>query len=89
MCESCEARSELSLELLDLQARVTKAIAVHGQYASYHEAYGVLCEEVRELFDHICAKADARDHDALRAEALDVATVAVKLALLASLKESK
>lgn len=52
---------------------------VVGPFASDHEAYGVLLEEVDELWDEIKKKYPCRDR--IRAEAIQVAAVAIRLAV--------
>ena len=55
---------------------IAKAAKRYGPPASSHESYGVLCEEVAELFDAI----RANDLLAIRAESVQVAAVALRLA---------
>lgn len=47
-------------------------------FASHHEMYGVLAEEIHELFTEICAKEENRDYNKVRAEALDIIVVLVR-----------
>ena len=49
---------------------------IYGPPTSAHEAYGVLAEEMAELLDAI----RANDLDAIRAEAVQVSAVALRLA---------
>jgi hypothetical protein len=54
-----------------------------GDFASMHEAYGVLAEEVAELFEAIRLKQDdvgTRRPTQIRAEAIQVAAVALRIA---------
>lgn len=53
-----------------------RADAEHGPFASLHEAYGVLAEEVAEMFDAM--RRD--DHDAFALEAIDVMAVCQRIA---------
>ena len=55
-----------------------RAQGKYGDFASMHEAYGVLAEEVSELFDEIRRK--AREPKEIRAEAIQVAAVALRIA---------
>jgi NTP pyrophosphatase (non-canonical NTP hydrolase) len=57
-------------------AEIAIAAKRYGPPASTHESYGVLCEEVAELLDAI----RANDLPAVKAEALQVAAVALRLA---------
>lgn len=63
----------------ELNAAMQCAISLHGNFASLHEAYGVLMEEVQELFDEIKKKSENRDMEAVCRESLQVAAVAMKL----------
>ena len=47
---------------------------------SAHEAYGVLLEEVDELWAHVKTKQSRRDLPAMRKEALQVAAMAIRFA---------
>lgn len=56
------------------------AKAKYGDFASMHEAYGVLAEEVQELFDEVRRKqTDPLRRGNIRAEAIDVACVALRI----------
>jgi len=55
---------------------MSAADARYGNYASVHEALGVLCEEFDELFQ----AAQANDLPAVQREALDIASAALRLA---------
>ena len=51
-----------------------------GPFASQHEAYGVLAEEVAELFDEVRKKqGDPTRLPGCRQEAIDVAVVALRI----------
>jgi head-tail adaptor len=45
---------------------------------SAHEGYGVLAEEVDELWAHVKTQQSKRDLDAMRKEAVQVAAMAVR-----------
>jgi NTP pyrophosphatase (non-canonical NTP hydrolase) len=60
-----------------ISEEMSRASLRYGGVASTHEAYGVLCEEVAELFDAIRANSLTD----VRREALQVAAVAVRLYL--------
>jgi len=55
---------------------IAKAAKRYGPPASSHESYGVLCEEVAELFDAI----RSNDLAQIKTEAVQVAAVALRLA---------
>lgn len=70
-------------------AEAEHAEAVFGDFASMHEAYGVLAEEVAELFEAVrtkqtgerCPGSPAWERsDRIRAEAIQVAAVALRIA---------
>jgi NTP pyrophosphatase (non-canonical NTP hydrolase) len=64
--------------LLDeVQAEASRAQARYGDFTSTHEALGVLTEEMAELLDAIRANA----LESIRAEAIQVAAVAMRLAV--------
>ena len=53
----------------------------YGDFASHHEAYGVLAEEVDELFDAIRLKqSDPTRAPSIDREAIQIAAVALRLA---------
>ncbi len=57
------------------------AQGTYGDFASMHEAYGVLAEEVAELFDAIRMKQKQPVRPRLiRAEAIQIAAVALRIA---------
>ena len=47
---------------------------------SAHEGYGVLLEEVDELWDHVKTKQKNRDLVAMRKEAIQIAAMAIRFA---------
>ena len=47
-------------------------------FNSAHEGYAILAEEVDELWAHVKTNQKKRDLDAMRAEAIQVAAMAVK-----------
>lgn len=52
----------------------------YGDFASMHEGYGVLAEEVAELFDAVRMRQSDKRAKCIRDEALDVAAVALRIA---------
>ena len=55
-----------------------KRAAKHPPFNSTHEGYAILLEEMDELKEHVWKKQHARDVVAMRAEAIQVAAMAVK-----------
>lgn len=52
----------------------------YGDFASMHEGYGVLAEEVAELFDAVRMKPGADRARHIEREAIQVAAVAMRIA---------
>ncbi len=74
------------MDVLDLVFQEMKAGETkHRKFASYHEAYAVLLEEVDELWDEI--KKQTPSLDALAKEAIQVAAVAARIAARAAANE--
>lgn len=74
---SCGTSSELLGDLLEhLQFVNSKWKA----FASAHEGYAVVLEELDELWEHVKAKQGTRDLAAMRKEAIDVAVAAIRFA---------
>lgn len=63
--------------LADVRAEVDRAKIWPG-FNSAHEGYAVLAEEVDELWDQVKVNQKRRDLVAMRAEAIQVAAMAVK-----------
>lgn len=61
----------------EIDQRIEDVTELYGEYASLHEAFSVLLEEVGELGQEIYAK--ERNIGRIRAEAMDVAVVACRL----------
>lgn len=76
-------------ERIATQARIEAGLAYikHGDLHSLHEGYGVLMEEVEELFDEI--KNKNHDPGDVFKESLQVAAVAIRIAYLASGQQQK
>ena len=53
-----------------------------SMYNSLHEGYGLLLEEVDELFDEVRAKQEKRAAWRVRKEALQVAVVGLRIAMM-------
>ncbi|MGB0817783.1 MAG: hypothetical protein ACPGQQ_02665 [Candidatus Puniceispirillaceae bacterium] len=60
---------------------VTNAIKNWPQFNSAHEGYAVLAEEVDELWSHVKTNQKRRDIEAMKAEAIQVAAMAMRFAL--------
>lgn len=69
-----------------VQEQLTAVLRQWGSFASAHEGFGVLVEEVFELFEHVAEKQERRNLDAMRKEGCDVAVVGIKMMILASIE---
>lgn len=68
-------------EVIDaVRLEAATAAARWPPYNSAHEAFAVLLEEVDELWDHVKTNQKKRDVAAMRAEAIQIAAVAVRFA---------
>ena len=70
-----------SIVLESIEAEANAAQESYGDFASMHEGYGVLAEEVAELLEAIRLKAgDPKRAGQIRREAIQVAAVAARMA---------
>lgn len=68
----------LDIDLLNkVDSQLEQVRAKYGSFASLHEAYGVLIEEIRELETEIFKK--HRDFDRVEAETIDCIVVLCRL----------
>ena len=70
-------------------AAARQAIAEHGGFASFHEGYAVLKEEVEELWAEIKANGANRDRRRIHDEAIQVAAMALEIAAIASISRDQ
>ena len=68
----------LGLALADTTEELLSAIQKHPSMRSAHEGYGILKEEFRELEDEVFKRQGGRDIEAMRAEAIQVAAMAIR-----------
>lgn len=64
----------------DAVAELVKAVAAWPSMNSAHEGFGVLMEEFDELKAHVWTNQRKRDLPAMRAEAIQVAAMAMRFA---------
>lgn len=64
-----------------VRSEVNQARDNWPHFNSAHEGYGVLLEEVDELWDHVKTNQKKRDLVAMRKEAIQVAAMAISFAL--------
>lgn len=76
--EAMTREESLARALDDVRAECERADAQHGRYASAHEVYGVLFEEVAEFFDEVRLKEHLRSPLKMRKELAQVAAVAIR-----------
>ncbi len=70
----------LTAAIDDARTEVTAAMKNWPAFNSAHEGYGVLAEEVDELWTHIKTNQKRRDIQAMRKEAIQVAAMALRFA---------
>lgn len=61
--------------------RAKQLDAIHGDFASPHEMYGVLAEELAEFFDEVRKKEALRSRAKLIRELVDIAAAATRAAV--------
>ena len=66
--------------LYDVKFELQRAISVNGDFASPHEGYAVMLEELDELWDEVRKNKSDRDYDNMYQECVQVAAMAVKFA---------
>lgn len=72
-------RYDAAIDAIETEAN--EAQEKYGDFASMHEAYGVLAEEVAELFEAIREKQRQPTRPrAIRGEAIQIAAVALRIA---------
>lgn len=76
-CRKQDALKRRGAALEDVNAELDRA-AVWPGFNSAHEGFAVLKEEVDELWDHVKVNQKRRDLPAMRAEAIQVAAMALK-----------
>lgn len=57
---------------------LTKAMERYPSFKSFHEGYAIILEELDELWDEVKPKPSLRDKEKLRAEAKQVAAMAIR-----------
>ena len=65
----------------DMLVEYESATLNNGPFASPHEGYAVIKEELDELWDEIKKKAIERDTEKMRREALQVAAMGLRFAI--------
>ncbi len=79
VCSQHQRTPTLQDVLNEVQEEVASAEAKWPAMNSAHEAYGVLMEEIRELEEHIFTNQNRRNIAEMRAEAIQVSAMAVRL----------
>ena len=72
---------EIDTLLRAVKEELAVAVSAWPPFNSAHEGYGVLLEEVDELWDEIKINQKRRDLDKMRKEAIQVAAMALRFAL--------
>jgi hypothetical protein len=76
--DSEEKKATVAIEVMDELFRATDKF---GSFNSAHEGYAVLAEEVDELWDEVKKNSKTRSKDLMRAEAIQVAAMAMRFVL--------
>jgi hypothetical protein len=84
MIEDPAKRTTKSKLIYEVLAELNRALSIHGNFASWHEAYAVIQEEVEELWDDV----KKNNHKGARAEALQVTAMGFKALLTLPLEET-
>lgn len=73
-------RYDMELESIidDIKIEYNEATSINGPFASAHEGYAILLEEVDELWNEIKKRKVYRDEDEMRREAIQVAAMAIR-----------
>lgn len=79
--EQLDLQVQLHGIIKQMQDELFTACSVWPAMNSAHEGFGVLLEEVDELWEHVKTKQPKRDLDAMRKEAIQVAAMAVRFAI--------
>lgn len=81
--------TELNAVAKAIEDEMRRAVALHGDFRSEHEALAVILEEYYELQEEVFKKQVNYDHDAMRKEALHLAAMAAKLVMYIDSKPTK
>lgn len=65
----------------DAKEELIDALDKYGEFKNLHEAYGVMAEEIAELFDHVRTKEPLRVHEEVYKELVQIAAMAAKAAM--------
>jgi hypothetical protein len=77
--QESEASMNIDQALALITNEVERAQSIYSMFASAHEGYAVLLEEMDELKDEVWKSPKKRDYDAMLKEAMQVAAMAVRL----------
>lgn len=75
------SRFDLDTELDAIRAEVESALESWPAFNSAHEGFSVMYEEVDELWEHVKMKPKNRDTAMMKAEAVQVAAMALRFIL--------
>ncbi len=68
--------------LLDIRTELNRAHSLHPEpQPSFHHGYAIIAEEVDELWEEVKKKSRDRDHEAMRAELVQIAAMATRMAI--------
>jgi hypothetical protein len=75
--------------VIQIVKEAEEAVAKHGQFASCHEGYGVIKEEVDEFWDEVKKKESDRDYANMKKELVQIAAMCMKMYDFATIKEKE
>ena len=64
--------------LREVSFELSSAMKDYPPFSSAHEGYAILLEEVDELWDEVKKKPKDRDKEKMRAEAMQIAAMAIR-----------
>ena len=69
---------DVKMAMDEVEQELGFATAKFGPFNSAHEGYAIIAEELDELWEEVRAKQGARDIEAMRKEACQVAAMAIR-----------
>ena len=77
---SARKHAQFVMASADALEEAVSAAEQFPEWNSAHEGFGILLEEGKELFEHVCTNQKKRDLVAMRKEAIQVAACAIRFA---------
>ncbi len=83
------ALAQIAKFLTDVRTEYLRNLERHGNYASAHEGYAVILEELDELWEQVRLRRRNRDLDNMYEECVQIAARSMKFAIGLCLQPSK